>query len=266
MARRTQKNILHQIITLGRATEHHLTPFRSVSVPNSNGANKLRATDLHIKRLLEKGFIEKVPNHMVKRETARWQYYQATDDGYSFMNMEQHRDYGFFSIGKNPEHQHGLMTCLASLYPAYQGDMEVEHGPRADKYGYNVDAVVHPSDHPSLLVEFESSKGFNELVNDIRTRDKKLKIPKDWKILYILNNTRNANKNSRNFNVMEPSRIHDIPDPDMERKTEKFLADLLYELRDLPSYRYRFACFHEFQHFHESVWRAPGKRESFKIH
>lgn len=269
--RRTNKDVLKMICTLGRVTEHHLTIARSVSVPNSKGANKLKGTDNHIKILVKKGLIEKIPNNIVRKEMARWQYFQATDAGFADAGIKQNREYGFFPIEKenDKEHQHGLMTVLAGIYLAYNSFITVEY-PRGNKagvhkYGFKVDAIVHVDEGPTFNVEFENAKSFNAVSKVFRERDKKIILPKNGKIIWVFNSTRNANKNSVNVRCIDPSAIHDEPNPIMERKTEKFVADLLYENRDLPSHKHRVACLHEFEDFGNGIWRAPGKRETFKI-
>jgi len=147
--------------------------------------------------------------------------------------------------------------------------MTVEY-PRGDKagvqkYGFKVDAIVHLDDGPTIDVEFENAKSFPAVVKAARDRDKKIILPKNGKIFWIINSTRNANKNSKNVRHVDPSAIHDVPDPIMEKKTEKFLADFLYEIRDLPSHKHRVACLHEFESFGEGIWRAPSKKETFKL-
>jgi len=255
--------ILEHIGDCKRVTHYHLTNKRNINA-KEGGASKLRNITVHITGLEKAGYVRKADQGIIREGRYRTQYYELTRKGSEKVGIQNSCDFPI----KYPseEHQYGLQTAVTAVYLTRGERATIEYAPKKTKYGYHLDALLHYHDR-SYIVEFERSKGLLELANEIRTRDKLLNFKKlcdGSKILYVINCTKNKNKESLNTKSVNPIYLYDEVN-EAEKRVEQFLNELLNELKDLPSWKYRFACLHEFEQFGEGIWRAPGKKETFKI-
>lgn len=255
-------DLLRMLCTIGTATLAQINNEKNLKDLKGKGTYRLNANAIRVKGLLKLGMIEKLPiDPSFAEKMSRWQYYRPTDKAFDHLDIEKPRTK--LKVGENIHHNHGLITCLVCLYKVFGNVSSIEYPGTEESiklYGFKVDAVITLADGRKFIVEFENNKSFNETVAEIRSKITRFK-DKKAKILFILHNTRSADNNS----VYPASVIHYQDNPDRNRLNLKFLADLLYEIRDTESHKARFACFYEFKEFDQSIWRAAGKKETFMI-
>ncbi len=261
--RDTKLGILKHIGTTKRATHYHLTGVRGIS-DRAKGASALRNIAHHVTSLEKMGLIKKTDQGVIREGKYRTQYYELTRKGAEKLGWPHSVD---FPISyPSFEHQYGLCTAISSILINQDEPVVIEYPTNKAKYGYRPDCVMHFPDK-SYIVEFERSKGMDELVKHVRAREKQLittDLPKNHKFIYVLNITKSKNKNNLFSMAVDPIYIYDEYNQN-EKREEEFMAEFLKEIKDLPSWRYRVQILPNFEKFGQSIWFAPGKKETFKL-
>lgn len=263
-------HILELLSDVSRATIFQTGNKNNVLTPKTKGASTLRGNEKHFKELVELKFIRKVPPIIEKNKgVSRFQYYELTFRGESYVGA---RNTPKFPISgpKGYEHQCAVQTSVIAIREALGERISVEYEPELKKYGRRIDAIITTESGRVLLVEVERSKGIPDLVKDIRNRYKIVDLkqfPKGTKWYYVINCTKSKNnqKKREDYSIIDPKFIYEKDYSHLKIRTVEFLNDLLPEIKDLPSWDFRFACLHEFEDFGKGIWRAPGKKETFKI-
>jgi hypothetical protein len=256
--------ILNHLGTTKRATIYHLTNKRGMGL-NTKASNSARGMAFRIAYLEKNGFIKKTDQGIVREGVYRTQYYELTKKGASRIGRNHSVDFPIHY--PSIEHQYGLNTIVSSIYLNQDEPVVAEYPADKKKYGYRPDCVMHFLDK-SYIVEFERSKGMDELVKHVRQRDKILdtkSLPKDHKFIYVLNITKSKNKNNLISMAVDPVYIYDEYNQN-EKREEEFMLEFMDKIKDLPSWRYRVQILPNFEKFGEAIWYAPGKKEKFKLH
>lgn len=257
--KQTKIEILKYFGAVRRATHYHLANMKGLSTPGSKGANRIRNVAYHLKQLTAMKLITPCSQaeSSVYSEKYRHQYFELTTKGAREVGIEDHKLFGIFSThDPSYPHQYGLQTAISSIYLNCGFSHFKAYFP-ADKkeLGYRPDAIIE-TNKGKFIIEHERCKSMNDLVKDIRKRDK-LVTKKGYQFLYIINVDRAKNS-------VDPTWLYDH-ESKFEKGVEQFMKDLLHEIRDLPSYKYRFQVLHNFERFGDGVWLAPGKKETFKL-
>lgn len=224
----------------------------------------MRNTAFHFKALIAQKLIKPCRQDINTLYSGmyRTQYFELTEKAREALEAPNPATFSISS--PHHQHQYGLQIVMSSLYKIFEDkSVFIDYKNEdyfSEDYKYHPDAVMEV-DGKRYIIEFERSRGLNELANEMIKRDKKIN---NATFIYVICATFSKNKSSTNDYTVKPTEIYDRINP-LEKRVESFVTALMPLIKDLPSHKYYIACLHEFDKFNQGIWRKPGKRETFKI-